>query len=322
MKNFNLQLIISLAFIFIIQTSKAQSYSYELMPPGVIPYEEIPESSLPAEFMGTLDIIEELEGETFWFYDVPFTFGGLKTIAMGNTGYMRIDNDSSLIIIDGAFTSMEYIDNTSSMTYTIEGESGNKIIKMQYRNMKLSSGEANNFVNLQIWYYQEDGVVEIHFGARSENNASGYTGTNGPHAGMFYSADDFSVCYEKLWCTGNPNNPTLATTANYNFQAMSGLPDEGTVFRFTPLFLINALEQPADIKLPKIFPNPSNQWMRVEDISTGAILELTDSYGKHIKQYVATQESMNIDLSTYEEGLYYLSIHDKAKNVTMKVMKQ
>lgn len=322
MKKYYLQLFLALVFILKFQTGNTQSYSYELIPPGVIPYVEIPESSTPAEFIGTLDIIEELEGETFWFYDVPFTFGGLKTIAMGNAGYMRIDNDSSMIIIDGAFTYMDYVDNTSSTTYSIEGTTGHKIIKMQYRNMKLTSGEANNFLNLQIWYYQENGVVEIHYGARSENNASGYTGTNGPHAGMFYSADDFSVCYEKLWCTGNPNNPTLSTTANYNFQAMSGVPDEGTVFRFTPLFLINAIEPPKDIKLPRIYPNPTTQGITIEEISRGAQLQLTDSYGRLITTTFASQEFVKMDLSMYESGVYFLSIRESDKNTTFSLMKE
>ncbi|MBX7052876.1 MAG: T9SS type A sorting domain-containing protein [Flavobacteriales bacterium] len=313
-------IVIALLFMFITKNQQAQSYSFELIPPGVTPYVEIPETSTPAEFIGTLDVIEELEGETFWFYDVPFTFGGLKTMAMGNAGYMRIDNDSSLIIIDGAFTYMDYIDNTSSMTYSIEGTSGHKIIRMQYRNMKLTSGEADNFVNLQIWYYQETGVVEVHYGPRSENNASGYTSTTGPHAGMFYSADDFSACYEKLWCTGNPNNPTLANTSNYNFLAMYGVPDEGTVFRFTPLFLINAIEVPKDIVLPRIYPNPTMQWLRVENLSVGTVIELADSYGRHINQFVAAQDNMQLDLSAYEAGLYYLSIQDGTGKYSLKVM--
>src|SRR4051812_34631016 len=45
-----------------------------------------------------LFFVPDFQGETFKFYDVPFTFGGLKSITIGSGPFLRIDNDTSLIV--------------------------------------------------------------------------------------------------------------------------------------------------------------------------------------------------------------------------------
>src|ERR1700752_4960590 len=65
----------------------------------------------------TYNILSPLTGETFYLYNVPFPFGGIKTFAVETWGTIRIDNDSSVIIIDAAFTYMDSIDANSSISY-------------------------------------------------------------------------------------------------------------------------------------------------------------------------------------------------------------
>jgi Secretion system C-terminal sorting domain len=317
-KKFQFALVLVLAHSILL----SQSYSFSLIPPGEIPYEEIDSSIPAAEFNGTLDIIDELNGETFLFYDVPFTFGGLKTIAMGNNAFMRIDNDSSMIIIDGAFTAIDTLDGTSKRSYAIEGNSGNRVLKLQYKNLTLTNGEAGNYMNVQIWYYQSTGVVEVHYGPSSESNASGFNSSNGPHAGMFYSADDFSVCYEKLWCTGSPNSPTLAQTSNYVFSAMGGLPDEGTVFRFTPTFVINNTGSIPDVEIPVMFPNPTTGMVFIDGLPDFSVIQLLDLTGKRIDQFSPKGSTFSLDIAGYDDGLYFLKLITNKTQKTYRLVKE
>ena len=68
----------------------AQSYSFSQLAAGPISYSDLAESIPVNTFNANgAHVIAELEGETFWFYGIPFTFGGDKTIAMGDGGFTR-----------------------------------------------------------------------------------------------------------------------------------------------------------------------------------------------------------------------------------------
>ncbi|HOZ87546.1 MAG TPA: hypothetical protein PL029_07300, partial [Bacteroidia bacterium] len=66
------------------------------------------DTTVPGFDPGTgLFTFTNFQNETFKIFDLDFTFGGLKTISMGEYPFLRIDNDSSIIIVDAAFA---YID--------------------------------------------------------------------------------------------------------------------------------------------------------------------------------------------------------------------
>jgi hypothetical protein len=254
--------------------------------------------------------IPGLTGETFTFYNLPFTFGGLKTIAIGEYPFLRIDNDSSAVIIDVAFTGIDTIDASSRISYQITGTPGNLLLKTQYRNFKLQMGPAGNFINVQTWYYQQTGVVELHYGPRSTNNASGYNIQTGPNIGIFYAPDDFSFCYEKLWCLGLPSNMGLDSASNFQFKAMLGVPDPGMVYRFTPRAPQVSVALP-EIKakggILSIFPNPANDRVILEGISNGGKALLYNSSGQCIRELtLLNQKTGEISTAGLPEGIYLL----------------
>ncbi len=198
----------AIAFCFTTKVAEAQnSYEFQATQAAYSHLEFPTDVPWPAFNPSTnMYILSGLNTEKFNFYNLPFTFGGVKTIAIQPNGNLRIDNDSSLIIIDAAFTYLDSIDSGSSISYVIDGTPGNYIFKCQWKNLKVRVGQANNFANLQIWISQASSVIEIHYGPRSVNNASGYNTTSSPQVGMFYSRDNFTRCYEKLWITGAPTN--------------------------------------------------------------------------------------------------------------------
>jgi hypothetical protein len=61
--------------------------------------------------------LKELDGESFKWYNTLFKIDDLKTFHIQPNANVRFDNDSSLIIIDGAFTYLDSIDPNSSMSY-------------------------------------------------------------------------------------------------------------------------------------------------------------------------------------------------------------
>lgn len=174
----------------------------------------------------------DLTGETFWFYKLPFTFGGKKTLNLQTNGNLRVDNDSSAIIIDVAFIFLDSIDNTSQIAYKIEGNSGAKIVKVEWKNLKVRTGQAGNFINIQAWLYQATGVIELRYGPSSANNASGFTesGANvGANVGIFYAPDNFSTLYEKLWLNKHPTSLVVDSAKSFGFRALTGIDRKSVV---------------------------------------------------------------------------------------------
>jgi hypothetical protein len=292
-----------------VSTHAQRSYRFEattaiysdLVNPKVVRWEEIN----PATDIYNLT---ELNGETFSFYKVPFPFGGIKTFAIQSNGNLRIDNDSTLIIVDGVFTYLDSIDATSSVSYLIEGTPGSKVVKGQWKNVKIQVGQTVNFVNFQIWVYQQSGIVEIHYGPSSANNQSGFNTTSGPQVGMFFSEDDFTKCYEKLWVNGSPAAYTLDSAATYSFKAMSGVPVNVVVFRFIPRFITTGTSE-VTLKTERpvlLYPNPVKGIVHLEQKGD---YRVSDYSGKMVKE---VKNEQSIDVTDLPAGIYFLHAKEAA----------
>ena len=150
---------------------------------------------------------------------------------------------------------------------------------MQWKNMKIRTGAADNFCNFQVWVYQANGILEIHYGP-SKSNETGYTSQTGPHIGFFYAPDAFNKMYEKIWLTKGPGTYTLDTNATIAFWPAYGLPAENTVFRFVPRNITAGINDIAGKKI-SIYPNPAHDKLIV-NAETGSKVHvtLTDVSGK------------------------------------------
>jgi hypothetical protein len=244
-------------------------------------------------------IFIDLAGETFKFYDVPFAFGGIKTLAMQPNGNARVDNDSSAIIIDGAFGYLDSIDNISELSYKVEGPAGNRIVKMQWKHLKCRAGQDSNYINLQIWLYQQSGVIECRYGS-SYKNASGFTTTTGPQVGIFYGDDDFTKIYQKLWVTNTPANIILDSAKTFTFKAMAGIPANGTVYRFVPRFGLLSINMPTQNAHIGLYPNPAQNTLYFNKPTTGMVY---NTNGRLVLTFKNTTEA---DINNLPAGIYQI----------------
>lgn len=243
-----------------------------------------------------------LTGETFSFFGVPFPLGGIKTFHLQPNGNLRIDNDSSLVIIDGAFTWLDSIDATSSVSYLIEGTAGNRVVKVQWKNLHVRVGDPGNYMNLQIWVYQSSGAVEIHYGPSDSSNRSGFGTGDGPQVGMFFARDDFSKQFEKLWVGGSPSNVKLDSGRNFIFNAMSGIPEGGRVFRFEPK-LLSGMNDVNGTALT-LYPNPAGKHIRLQGVEKGELFQVYDLNGKKVFEEQVQNSEPVLDIARLAPGAY------------------
>lgn len=304
-------------------TAHAQTSNYYLFKKETQAYAELTADTTvaPANF-GTGDMWAfTLVGEQYSFFGKNYAMDDTKRlISFSNSGHMRIDDDSTLIIIDGLFYYMDSIDQNSKLSYKIDGSGNNKILKVQWKNLKVQSGPAGNFVNFQIWIHQATGIFEIRYGTSSVNNQSGYTNQTGPNIGMFYSRTDFTKIFEKIWITGEPANYKIDSARNYTFNGSLGVPADGTVYRFVPKTVavnIHTIPKNTDVL---VYPNPAvhNINISMKPDNAPVSIEMTDVSGKVIFTQTknAATGKLNINTEGLTPGMYQLTIKSSSLHHT------
>ncbi len=275
-------------------------------------YSELVNDTLvtPANF-GTADIwVLPLAGETFNWFGKTYNINDSNIrVVFSNNGFMRVEDDSTFIVIDALFAHSDSIDANTQLSYIIEGTSGNKIIKLQWKNLALRAGSSGNYVNYQIWAYQKTGVFEAHYGPSSTSNASGLPTVGAPYIGIFYSLQNFTKMFEKIWVIGSPANYTLDSTRNANFTTVTGVPPEGTIFRYTPR--TTSITDTEKVERVPIYPNPADSYITIRPENTvnkKMNIYLYDINGKLVKQDELAAGETQLILSTKElpGGMYKL----------------
>jgi len=67
----------------------------------------------------------------------------------------------------------------------------------------------------------------------------------------------------------------------------------------------------ADINKISVYPNPATEFIIVENLKTGSVLELSDASGKQLKNIVVKSNKEEIDIRNLKIGIYYLSSDGK-----------
>jgi hypothetical protein len=265
--------------------------------------------------------IKEVHGETFSYFNQPWL---MDTTTIGilifPNALVEVVKDSTFIICDGLLRQLDSIDNTSKISYRIDGSSGNKILKVQWKNVRVRSGQPGNFVNLQIWLHQS-GVIEYRYGPASASNASGYTLNTGPSVGISYSPFDLSPIFEKIWIYGTPPNIMIDSAKNLNFPNISGVPADGTVYRFAPKNL--SVSSQSIEHVFRVYPNPAHTVLHIatELSNTPVKASLYDIQGRIAGEYLLDGQTQLHTISTANipNGIYELRLEVKGQSINRKI---
>lgn len=121
-------------------------------------------------------------------------------------------------------------ESLSPVGYITTGSVGERITKVEFNNVGLTFGTAQDFVNFQIWLYEEDFAIEFHIGPNLVSPAAyqtlGYSGA------VFGLTDEANNDYRYL--AGDAAAPSLEEYSDENFDSLEGVPSAGTIYRFYP----------------------------------------------------------------------------------------
>jgi hypothetical protein len=169
---------------------------------------------------------------------LPFTFNFCGTasdsIFIEGNGFIVFDKSKELAIV--AFTEFSSNKDTSQnysafIEYAIEGSTNNRIVKIQYRNVSQNKLSEHDYLNYQIWLYENGNKVEFHIGSnscstRADSPAPSLLGLINKNRNSDNNA---------FLITGNAYNPTgQIISGEQDFNHLENIPSEGKILTLTP----------------------------------------------------------------------------------------
>lgn len=235
----------------------------------------------------------------------------LRVYGHPDSGYLLEDRDQ--------------LNSASPISYEISGDTGGQILKIQWENAGFrewcASSDASDYVNFQIWIYESNNKIEVHFGDYQANaGAYGQPDCNSGTDGAQFIFE-FDNCNNALSLTGNADLPSYDFRDHCIWQPgihISGTPSSGIVYNLVQMETTISEIIKTNIQ---IYPNPATQYLTVESnylyVSEIEIIDLT---GKTIK--TITQNTSTIDITDLSQGIYFINLFLNDMTVTRKFAKQ
>jgi len=213
--------------------------------------------------------------------------------------------------------------STSPISYKLVGGTGNQILKIEWKNVGfLEDSTENDFMNLQLWLYENSNIIEYHYGPNVINNPDeSFEGESGPYVSLFtsYNMDTDELEDNAYVISGNPTSPTVLVYQpgdEAEGLLLEGTIPDGTVYRFTPEELsINDF----DNYTFTIYPNPSNTFLNIETTLTNYTIKIYDMLGKQVGDF--TNDLKVIKTSTLNKALYIIKIESEEGSLIRKFIK-
>ncbi|KOS07295.1 hypothetical protein AM493_15545 [Flavobacterium akiainvivens] len=273
----------------------------------------------------------------FGEFTIPFTF----TIAGQPVDRFAFDDDYFLFLEPGADPDIDeglfaiiptniylqdrtYNTGTSSspLSYKVEGEAPNRILKIQAKNVGAENAADIGFtadqfyMNFQIWLHESDKAIEMRYGANNITNEflEAFTNEIDDNLVAIFSLNKAYLAY------GSPANPTYGEYTEENMigdPSMYGYPANGTVYRFAPAGTTNA---PVFAKNTfSLYPNPASTVVniRANDVTEGPYA-VYNMLGAVVAQGSLTGMDTAINTANLQEGVYVI----KVDNQNLKFIKK
>lgn len=221
----------------------------------------------------------------------------------------------------------------SKIDYEVVGEEGQYIIKIQWENAGFvqwfSTSDTSDYVDFQIWIYQEDASIQLRFGSnQTDPGTYGYPeAQSDPDPGPS-PAFRFDSCHNVLHYYSDADDPsTIFLNVCYpNYAFIDGTPSEGITYTIIQDYYVGIANKAIDNI--SLFPNPAINTIHIKgipEISDVESLEVLNVYGKILlKADVRNSEDpeIHIDLRDLPAGIYFLKVNARDYTFTKEFIKK
>ncbi len=166
-----------------------------------------------------------------WGYDKYIS--GIFFNEKGQISLSSISDDGLVVSAAGAELKGSASWEEGFVNYYVEGDVGQRILKIEYEHVGfLTDDVRGGYISFQIWFYEKDNTIEIHYGPRNFEHGNPYLAKPG-NVGVFWGSvvrgSEASVAL-----TGDPASPTVGNNSLGSSARLDSFPAENTVYRFTP----------------------------------------------------------------------------------------
>ena len=204
---------------------------------------------------------------------------------------------------------------TSGIKYELTGENNNHIFKIQWENAGFvqwyETSSPNDYIDFQIWLYESNGKIEIHFGNSSTNPGTyGYPeATSDANPGPSVQLAHYN-CEKVLCVISYANNPSFdylnICSPNYSF--IDGTPDNDIVYQFIPEEPIVGINRSESDEI-RLFPNPAKDLINIESVEQIELIEIFDINGNLVYRKPENQNySTVVDIGRFVSGNYLMRL--------------
>lgn len=174
---------------------------------------------------------------------LPFQFNLCGTpsdsITIDNNGFINFQSSINMSLVAfNSYTANKDTNNVyvSLISQQLEGTSGNRILKIQFANLSENNLSALDYLNYQVWLYENGNKIEFHIGANAraaQQNAE----TAFPVLMGILNRNMDGENSNGYLVTGAASSPTgLALPSGEGLQYINATPASGIIYRFTPAF--------------------------------------------------------------------------------------
>lgn len=221
-------------------------------------------------------------------------------------------------------------DNTGSslspLSFVLEGEAGSRILKVEWNNVGFfDDSSLQDFANIQLWLYEAGNIIEYRYGPSEINNPSNsFEGLTGLQVGLFplIPEEDEALEADSYILSGDADNPdfitlnTIEAFENAEFTAVTGMPSDGTVYRFASEAL--SLEEVSLLDLA-VYPNPTQDIFKINAQGVDYKMDMYNLIGTQVMKSDSPKEFF--DISELSSGIYLIKITTAAGQSTRRIIK-
>ena len=256
------------------------------------------------KFVDSVEIDDGLIGNYGYNIDpVNFSFTGHQYFIAGN----------SADLIDRGYDTPT---SQSPVSYKIDGTAGNRICKIEWKNAGfyneyISYLTIDDYVNFQIWLYENNGDIEIHYGpSKITEDTLNYDGEKGPGVGLGkINFIDSTATTDFYSLNGDPLNPILDFSEEGSY--LSGTPSNGTIYKFSRTSQLGIDKNtPSETKI-KVFPNPMNDQCTIHSgvFLNNAEVKLINVAGQVVENISHISGStFSFSRNNLPAGIYFLKL--------------
>lgn len=262
-------------------------------------WDDFPPVAIPFDFA-----VDGVEITHFAFFDDNFTLLTEDFDEEEFTGYYDL------------FAALTYIqdrtynsgNSTSPLSYKVEGEVGNRILKLEAKNAGLEEdpeADGHYYLNFQIWLYEDDNAIEIRYG---NTNVTDIEVLN--EDGVFF----VGIAGEEnaYFLSGESTDPSYGEYTEETFPqeglTMDAYPAEGTVYRLAPAEVAGTGD--FETVAFTVYPNPASDVINLKRNGlTSGEYAIYDVTGKLVKQNtLGSADVAQINIESLTSGVYVLKI--------------